>query len=447
MNKTILAQLIAATFMAVPLAGAAQELPPVKVAPAVTQAYSKINAAPAVSKALAALKADDARALEEQKRIALIPGFSGEETKRSEYLLQRFKELGLKDAYVDPIGNVIGVRKGTKPDGLTVMVAAHIDSVFANDTPLALTEKDGRIIGPGIADNARGVASMLSMIKVMNETGLKTVGDLIFVGDVSEEGLGDLRGVKRVFADFKDIDGFVTFDGGDIERPTTKATGSHRYEVTFNGPGGHSFGAFGKVPSAIHAMGRAIAKIGDVVPPASPKTTFTVGTVEGGTSINSIAQRAMMRIDMRSNAMPSLLAVEQQILATLQPAVDEENRRWNTPKAISVDIKLVGDRPAGATPDEHPLVQAAEASLRSLGDYRIKALTYASTDSNLPISLGIPAITIAKGGKSGNGHSRTEWYEPTEAWRAVQNGLLLTLGLVGVDGVSAPVLPNLPARK
>ncbi|MEG1832584.1 MAG: M20/M25/M40 family metallo-hydrolase [Burkholderiaceae bacterium] len=447
MKQKMLARLIAATFLAAPLAVAAQDLAPIKVAPAVTQAYAKIKVAPAVTQVMAALKADDARALEEQKRIALIPGFSGEETQRSKYVLQRFKELGLKDAYIDPIGNVIGVRKGTNPDGLVVVMAAHIDSVFANDTPLALTEKNGRIIGPGIADNARGVASMLSMIKVMNETGIKTVGDIIFVGDVAEEGLGDLRGVKRVFADIKNIDGFVTFDGGDIERPTTKATGSHRYEITFSGPGGHSFGAFGKVPSSIHAMGRAIAKIGDVVPPASPKTTYTVGTAEGGTSINSIAQRAMMRIDMRSNAMPSLLEVEKQILATLQPAADEENKRWNTPKAITVDIKLVGDRPAGATPDDHPLVQAADASLRSLGDYRIKALTYASTDSNLPISLGIPAITIAKGGKSGNGHSLTEWYEPADAWRAVQNGFLLTVGLVGVDGVSAPVLPNLPARK
>lgn len=443
----VISRLIASTFVFVPLAAFAQDIPPVTVTSSVAKAYVNINAAPAVLNAITALKADDARALEEQKRIAVIPAFSGAEAQRSQYLLQRFKELGLADAYIDAIGNVIGIRKGCNANGLTIMVAAHIDSVFSNDTPLILTDKNGRIVGPGISDNARGVASMLSMIKVMNEADIKTVGDIIFVGDVSEEGLGDLRGVKQLFVDFKDIDGFITFDTADLERPRSKGTGSHRYEVAFNGPGGHSFQQFGKIPSAIHAMGRAIAKIGDVTTPTAPKTTFTVGTIEGGTSVNSIAQRAMMRIDLRSTAMPSLLAVEKEILGTLQLAADAENQRWNTPKSITVDIKLVGNRPAGATPDDHPLIQAAEASLHSLGNYRIKALAYGSTDANLPISLGIPSIAIAKGGKAGNGHSRNEWYEPVDAWRAVQNGFLLTLGLAGLDGVTPPILPNLPARK
>ena len=285
---------------------AVAEHAPVRAAGAQTASapgLEAILANPKIVKTLDDIKADDARALAEQKRITEIPAPPFKEKLRAEHYRTRMQELGFKDASIDAEGNVIALRKGSGGGRPRLVVSAHLDTVFPEGTDVTVKEKNGAITAPGIGDDSRGLAAMLSLIKAMNENQVATVGDIMFVGTVGEEELGNLRGVKALFRDHADIDGFISIDGLGITRVVNQATGSHRYEFTFKGPGGHSFAEFG-LPSAIHAMGRAIAKISELQPPSDPKTTFTVGTVSGGTSVNAIAAEAKMAVDMRSNSEP-----------------------------------------------------------------------------------------------------------------------------------------------
>jgi acetylornithine deacetylase/succinyl-diaminopimelate desuccinylase-like protein len=282
------------------------------------------------------------------------------------------------------------------------------------------------------------LAALLSLMQSLNGSGIATVGDILFVATVGEEELGNLRGVKALFRDHTDIDGFISIDGLGISRVVNQATGSHRYEMIFKGPGGHSFQEFG-LPSANHALGRAIAKISELRTPSEPKTTFTVGTVSGGTSVNAIAAEARMAVDMRSDSTEELLKLEARLLDLVKDAVAEENKRWNSDK-LTVEIKLIGDRPAGIVALDSPIVQATQRAVTVLT--RAPRVTFAgsSTDSNLAMSLGIPAVTIGGGGEGGNWHSRNEWYRPVDAWMGPQNALLTMLVLTGVDGVTKPML-------
>jgi len=405
---------------------------------AVETASSAILANPKAIKALDDIKADDDRAFAEQKRITEIPAPPYKEKIRAEYFLKRFFELGFKDASIDAEGNVIALRKGSGNGRPKLVVSAHLDTVFPEGTDVTVKEKDGVILAPGIGDDSRGLAALLSLIKSINVNGIATVGDVMFVGTVGEEELGNLRGVKALFRDHADIDGFISIDGLGVSRVVNQGTGSHRYEMIFKGPGGHSFAEFG-LPSAIHAMGRAIAKISDLQTPSDPKTTFTVGTVSGGTSVNAIAGEARMAVDMRSNSTEELLKLEARLLDLVKGAVVEENARWKSDK-LSVEIKLIGDRPAGIVAMDSPIVQASQRAVTVLT--RAPRVTFAgsSTDSNLAMSLGIPAVTIGGGGEGGNWHSRSEWYKPIDAYLGPQNALLTILVLAGLDGVTKPAL-------
>ena len=413
------------------------------IAPATRAAFEAITADPLVKRGLEFLKADDANTLADQKALVVIPAPPFKEQARAENFRARLAALGLKDVRIDKESNAIGVRPGSG-NGPKLVVAAHLDTVFPEGTDLTIKEKDGKLYAPSIGDDTRGLADLLSLIRAFNATDVKTTGDIIFVGNVGEEGLGDLRGVKALFRDDKSIDGFISIDGAEPERITYLATGSHRYRVHFKGPGGHSFGAFG-LPSAIHAMGRAIAKIGDLQTPAKPKTTFTVGTVQGGTSVNAIAGDAEMEVDMRSDDNKPLLEIEAKILQAIKNAVAEENARWKSDR-ITVDIKLVSDRPAGVQPLETPTVQAAFLATHALG-LKPMAEGGSSTDSNLPISLGVPAVTLGRGGKGGANHSLGEWWDPTNAYIGPQRQFLTVLTLVGIEGVAKPLLPKRPPRQ
>jgi acetylornithine deacetylase/succinyl-diaminopimelate desuccinylase-like protein len=353
------------------------------------------------------------------------------------------RELGLVDAAIDGEGNVVATRKGTQGRPKLV-VSAHLDTVFPEGTDVTVRERDGIYLAPGIGDDARGLAVLLSMIGVLNRSDLKTVGDVVFVATVGEEELGNLRGVKALFREHGALDGFISIDGLDIGRIVNQATGSHRYEMIFRGPGGHSFQEFGR-PSAVHAMGRAIAKIAEVRTPTDPKTTFTVGTVRGGTSVNAIAAEARLTLDMRSDSTEELLRVEKRVLELVEEAVAEESRRWDA-GTLSVEIKLIGDRPAGRVPEDSPMVQVARRAITTIAPRARLTLAGSSTDSNVPISLGVPAVTLAGGGEGGNWHSLTEWYKPTDAYLGAQAVLLTLLTLVGVDGVSQPMLPAKASR-
>jgi acetylornithine deacetylase/succinyl-diaminopimelate desuccinylase-like protein len=404
-----------------------------------------ILASPKVVKTLDDIKADDERTFAEQKRITEIPAPPFKEKVRAEFYQRRMQELGLKDAAIDAEGNVIAVRKGSGGGRPRLVVSAHLDTVFPEGTDVTVKEKDGAIVAPGIGDDSRGLAAMLSLIKAMNENQIGTVGDIMFVGTVGEEELGNLRGVKALFRDHADIDGFISIDGLGITRVVNQATGSHRYEFVFKGPGGHSFAEFG-LPSATHAMGRAIAKIAELQPPSDPKTTFTVGTVAGGTSVNAIAAEARMAVDMRSNAEEELLKLEARLLELVKEAVADENARWKSDK-MTVEVRLIGDRPAGIVPMDSPIVQATQRTVAAVTKGPRPTFAGSSTDSNMAMSLGIPAVTIGGGGEGGNWHSRNEWYKPVNAWHGPQNALLTVLVLSGLDGVTKPTLSVRKAGK
>jgi acetylornithine deacetylase/succinyl-diaminopimelate desuccinylase-like protein len=394
-------------------------------------------ASPAVAKMLDDIEADAGRTVSEQKAIAEMPAPPFQERVRAQYYRARFIELGLEQAAIDAEGNVIALRRGNG-GGPKVVVSAHLDTVFPEGTDVRVKEADGVLRGPGIGDNARGLAVLLSLLRTIDANTARTVGDVMWVGTVGEEELGNLRGVKALFRDHQDIDGFISIDGLKIARVVNQATGSRRYEVIFRGPGGHSFSEFG-VPSAIHAMGRAIARISELTTPSDPKTTFTVGTVRGGTSVNAIAGEARMAVDLRSTSPGELSRLEASVLAIVQEAVADENRRWSA-DSIAAETRLIGDRPAGMTAEDSPVIETVRRSLGAIMPEPRIVLAASSTDSNLAMSLGIPAVTIGGGGEGGGQHSLKEWYRPTEAHLGPQNALLTLLMLVGLDGVSTPVL-------
>ncbi|MDQ7955694.1 MAG: M20/M25/M40 family metallo-hydrolase [Pseudomonadota bacterium] len=416
---------------------------PAQVRPAVDQAYTQLLSAPQVQQLLEAVKADHERSVEDLRMLTEIEAPPFKEHKRAEAFLARMKALGLADARIDAEGNVVGLRKGTG-HGPKLLISAHLDTVFPAGTDVKVKDLgNGRLAAPGISDDTRGLAVLLSWLKVLNDHNVQTVGDLLFVGNVGEEELGNLRGMKRIFADHLDIDGMVGLEPAPDGSVLILGTGSHRYEVSFKGPGGHSYGAFGQVPSAIHGMGRAIAKIAEVKTPSFPKTTFTVGTVSGGTSVNTIAPEARMAVDIRSDQMEPLLETEKKILAAIDEAVVEENKRWNV-NTLSVSTRLIGDRPGGRTPPDSVIVEAATRANASFGHRTL--LSGASTDANVPMSLGIPAIIVGGGGKTGGFHAMSEWIDLTDAWKGAQNSLVTVLGLVGVQGVTQPLLEKRPPR-
>jgi acetylornithine deacetylase/succinyl-diaminopimelate desuccinylase-like protein len=299
--------------------------------------------------------------------------------------------------------------------------------VFPEGTDVKVKREGTVLRGPGIGDDCRGLAVLVTIIRSMKEANVTTPGSVTFVANVGEEGLGDLRGVKALFNETLkgQIDKFVSIDGTGIH-VTNVAVGSHRYRVTFKGPGGHSFGAFG-LANPIGAMGRAIAKINDMQVPKQPKTTFNVGRIGGGTSVNSIPFEGWMEVDMRSSDPASLAAVDANFQKAVDAAVAEENQRWGKPGVITVTKELVGDRPAGSTPENSAIVRSGLETAAVLGFNA--NLGEGSTDSNTPMSMGVPAITIGGGGRGRDAHALTESFDTTNAWQGTQHALLLTIAL------------------
>ena len=416
------------------------------VRPEVDRAYVRLLGSPAVSDLLEAVRADHDRSIGELRALTEIEAPPFKEQARAEAFLARMKAHGLPDAYIDGEGNVIGLRKGrgaTRGGVPKLLVSAHLDTVFPAGTDVQVKERDGRLYAPGISDDTRGLAVLLSWIKVLGDRRIDTVGDLLFVGSVGEEELGNLRGMKRLFADHRDIDGMVGLEPAGDGMVIVSGTASRRHQVTFEGPGGHSFADFGQVPSAVHGMGRAIAKIADIRPAAYPRTTFTVGTASGGSSVNTIAAQARMGVDIRSDGMPALARTERRILGAIDAAVAEENRRWGVATLVA-SVQLVGDRPGGRTPSDTPIVEAAMRANTAFGLRTL--LVGASTDANVAMALGVPAIVVGSGGETGGFHSLGEWFDPTDAWRGAQRSLLTVLALAGVANVSTPLLQKRPPR-
>jgi tripeptide aminopeptidase len=366
----------------------------------------------------------------EQIAICSIPAPPFGEARRAEYLCEKFRALGLTKAKIDEEGNAVALRCGRTLTPLLV-VSAHLDTVFPPGTDFNVRREQQKLLAPGIADDGCGLAALIAILRALEECLVETQGSLLFVGTVGEEGEGNLRGARHLLTMGEwagRIDSFISFDGPGIERITHAALGSRRYRVLLRGKGGHSWGDFGAA-NPVHALGRAIARLAAYPAPLSPRTTFNVGRIEGGASVNVIPREAAMDVDMRSESATELQRLDAFFRRAVREAVDDENaqRRAGDPP-LEVDLKLIGDRPSGETPKDAAIVRIAEEATRYFGYH--PRLDRSSTDSNVAISLGIPAITLGAGGASGNSHTLSEWYDPRGRETGLKRALLVMLGLV-----------------
>src|SRR5438477_1267969 len=387
--------------------------------------------------------------LARQAALSAIPAPTGAEGRRAAHLAELFREIGLSDVSIDHAGNVQGwfARNGDTSAG-PVVVAAHLDTVFGAEVDVAVERRGQRLEGPGISDNARGLAALVAVAEAMVAARVPVTRPILFAATVGEEGSGDLRGVKYLLNGKHGVGAqhaaplpnatalpgtpaaFIALDGAGLDRVIHRALGSKRYHVTFRGPGGHSWAAFG-VANPANAVGRATALLADLAPQQAPRTTCAVVRLGGGTGLNSIPQEAWLDLDLRSEDPRALAQLDVTVRAALERAGDDENRRRTTGSpTLRVDIQLLGDRPSGMTPRAHPLVQAAVAANRALG--RDAELASASTDANVPIALGIPAIALGAGGKAGDAHLATEWYENVEGALGIVRALLVTAAMAEV---------------
>jgi tripeptide aminopeptidase len=407
-----------AIFCAVP--ALAQE-----VAPAHVATVKRIMESAAHKNAVGALQADHARWIDETIRITEIPAPPFKEQARAGAFRDMLEAHGLTEVEIDAEGNAMGLRKGT--GGGLVVVSAHLDTVFPEGTNVNVRRDASRLSAPGVGDDSAGLATLLSLLRAMDAAGIKTGSDILFVGDVGEEGLGDLRGMKQLFTKgkYKDrIKYFFSLDGSGTTRIGNCGVGSKRYRVTFNGPGGHSYNAFGLVNPMV-AMSQAVVELYKVQAPVRPKATYSASVVGGGTSVNAIPNSVWMEFDMRSDDAKELGRLESRFLAIVNQAVDTENFARSTREgAVSADIKLVGDRPAGRTAETADIVQLATAAFRAYGS----TPTYEcnSTDSNMPMSLGIPAITLPGVGKSDRTHTLEERMDTEREGNQLIKSIVLT---------------------
>ncbi len=393
---------------------------------AIAQDASRLAEDPTVKAALDAVKKNEPHFIDEQIRICEIPAPPFKEEVRGHELERIFKSLGLENVRMDKAGNVIGVRPGASAHP-NLVFSAHQDTVFPEGTNVKVSRDGTMLKGPGIGDDCRGLVVMLGVIQALKEGNVKTPGTITFVADTGEEGLGDLRGTKNLFNDSLkgQIDKFISVDGTGLG-VTTTGVGSYRYRTEFKGPGGHSFGAFG-MANPIQAMGRAIAKIDNFEVPTTPKTTFNVGRVGGGTSVNAIPFECWMEVDMRSSDKTSLEAVNTKFKAAIEEAVQEENKRWNGRGPVTLSNEMVGLRPAGITPPDSAIVITAVAVSKMFGFNG--HLGEGSTDSNVPMNMSIPAITIGGGGRGTGAHSLGEAFDTKDSYLGTQRGLLLAVAL------------------
>jgi len=409
----------------------------------VDHAVSRLLAHERIRAARHHVERTDEVTLARQAALSAIPAPTGAEGRRAARLAELFREIGLSDVAVDHAGNVhgwLGKNGATSlvgaqhaaPLPAPVVLAAHLDTVFGAEVDVAVERRGQRLEGPGISDNARGLAALVAVAEAMVAARVPVTRPILFAATVGEEGSGDLRGVKHLLNGKHDLApaAFIALDGAGLDRVIHRALGSKRYHVTFRGPGGHSWAAFGVVNPA-NAVGRAAALLADLPTQRAPRTTCAVVRLGGGTGLNSIPQEAWLDLDLRSEDPRALAQLDVTVRAAIERAADDENRRRTAGSPpLRVELQLLGDRPSGMTPRAHPLVQAAVAANRALG--RDAELVSASTDANVPIALGIPAIALGAGGKAGDAHLTTEWYENVEGALGIVRALLVTAAMAEV---------------
>jgi acetylornithine deacetylase/succinyl-diaminopimelate desuccinylase-like protein len=402
-----------------------------------TDTIAAIRADARFATAAATLAAEHDRIVADVITLTEIPAPPFNEEKRAAAYLDMLRAHGLEEVEQDAIGNVMGIRRGFG-NGDVLVVAAHLDTVFPAGTDVRVRREGTRLFAPGVSDDTWSLAVNLAFIRALDAAGIRTRHDLLFVGDVGEEGLGDLRGVRHLFAQSRHrprIRAFLSVDSPQVDRIVSGGVGSRRYRVTFRGPGGHSYSAFGLV-NPMYAMAEAARALAAVSVPADPPTTHCVSVVSGGTSINAIANAVTIEVDLRSASAAELEKLDSAFLAIVDQAVATENAARSTASgAIAAEIKRVGDRPAGETPPGAPIRGLAAAAVAAEG--YAPRFEFSSTDSNVPMSLGIPALTVGAGGAGGRAHSLEEWLdvEPTESLRGMRTTLATILAIAGMEGI------------
>jgi len=390
---------------------------------------------PEVREAFGLIERIDPASRDDLITLTQIPAPPFKEGPRARKFAELLRAAGVDSVWIDEVGNVLALRRGRGGGGGQKVVAldGHLDTVFPEGTDVTVRVRGDTLFAPGIGDDTRGLVVVLNVLRAMNQAKVETQADVLFVGTVGEEGLGDLRGVKHLFGPGGPrIDSWIAVDGGAPDRIVHRGLGSHRYRVTYKGPGGHSWGAFG-LANPHHALGRAIYHFVEAADPYTrqgPRTSYNVGILGGGTSVNAIPFEAMMEVDMRSGSPERLAGIGSLFQRAVRQALDEQNAMRRAGPPLTVEVDLVGDRPSGVLDPATPIVQRAQAAVRYLG--LTPALEDGSTDSNIPIARGLPAITIGRGGASQGAHSPGEWWMDRNGALAVKNALLILVAEAGV---------------
>ena len=394
---------------------------------AYTKQIEKLTRRSEIKRAFEAIDALEQYTTTQHIELTEIPAPPFMEEERAAAFADRLRAAGVDSVWIDAVGNVMGIIKGAE-GSKTVALNAHLDTVFPEGTDVTVKKQNDTLYAPGIGDDTRGLAMLLTVSKALQEQNLTPSSNVLIVATVGEEGLGDLRGVKELFSERgPGIDSWIAIDGGAIGRVNNKALGSYRYKVTFDGPGGHSWGAFG-LANPHHALGSAMhhfVNAADAYTKTGPRTSYNVGVIEGGTSINSVPFSSSMLIDIRSVEPYRLDEMEELLNQAVQQALNEQNEIRRRGEALTVKVEKIGNRPSGELDPSLPLIQRAMAATSYFGAE--PELTRGSTDSNIPISMGIPAITIGRGGSGGNAHSLDEWWVNSDGQKAIQLAFLILM--------------------
>lgn len=405
-----------------------------KVSEQVRQKFDALVKDEKVQKALKFMEEDQDAVIDRQIELTLIPAPTYHEQKKAERMLEMFKEEGLSDCHIDEYGNCVGIRKGTG-GGKTTLVEGHMDTVFALDTELKIVREDGFIKCPGIVDDTRGCAAVLSTIRALNAAGIQTKGDIHFVGTVQEEGTGALKGMKYYVDHHPELEASISVDGPGYQEITYEATGIQTYEVNFNGIGGHACGMFGKVANPLHAAARAIAKISEFRVPADPMTTFAVTNFHAGSfeAVHAIVPTAQIRFNFRSNSQEELEKLRDRIFSAIDEACKEETDRWGM-DTITYEVKHICDVNAGHQDSHASIVEGAMAAAEFLGCAEPKLGNGGSTNCNRALEAGLPAVCLGGGcDYDCQCHTLDEQFKVEDAFKGCQQTLLMTLLCAGTE--------------
>lgn len=395
------------------------------------QTISRVAEMRPVHDAFAWFRANARKFEDWQLEVTAIPAPPWGEAARSEWLRQKFQEIGLAEVQQDELGNVFGVRPSSEPDVPYIAISAHLDTVFPAGTATKSRREGDKIYGPGIADNGSGITALLAMAAVLKEIQVELAAPILFIGNVGEEGEGDLRGMRHIFEQpnwASSIGVMVVLDGAGTDTIIAEGLGSRRYEVTVRGSGGHSWSDFG-IPNPVVALAKIIDRFSQTSVPGHPKTTYNIGTIQGGTSVNSIPQFATMRVDTRSASVEQLDRLERALREAVKESLSEVNGKKKQ-EALNADVQVIGNRPAADLPSDSHLLKMIRAVDAHLNNY--SRIQRASTDANIPLSLGREAIAIGAGGSGGGAHTLNEWYDPAGRDLGLKRILLLMLALAGV---------------